>query len=264
MSMKTEGLHFQGMFVKDGLLMETEDASETKGQQKLEVWGITEARPFSCHQEGTYFVLVVQGVLFIRTGLTRTDARVYLPRSGWAVLHRGDVIAAAGKTKAVAIFMPGYNGLRQFGAALEERGRLRYIDGCSDTLLVCPPVKGEPCLNHLHIPNGITQTRHTHPSDRIGIIVGGRGLCITPGPPGMPDLHHPLEPGLVWRIPRGGEHSFHTTGDKEEFLDVIAFHPDSDFGPEHDYHPMLNRTLVEGVSANEESLAGIRTKSIDA
>ena len=30
---------------------------------------------------------------------------------------------------------------------------------------------------------------------------------------------------------------------------VIAYHPDSDFGPTHEVHPMINRTIVDGVSA---------------
>jgi hypothetical protein len=34
-------------------------------------------------------------------------------------------------------------------------------------------------------------------------------------------------------------------------LRVIAYHPDSDFGPTHEDHPMINRTMVGGVSASE-------------
>jgi hypothetical protein len=30
-------------------------------------------------------------------------------------------------------------------------------------------------------------------------------------------------------------------------MDVIAYHPDSDFGPENETHPMVNRTLVGGI-----------------
>jgi hypothetical protein len=40
-------------------------------------------------------------------------------------------------------------------------------------------------------------------------------------------------------------------------MDVIAWHPDSDFGPEDDDHPMVNRTIVDGVSAAK--IADIRT-----
>jgi hypothetical protein len=40
-------------------------------------------------------------------------------------------------------------------------------------------------------------------------------------------------------------------------LDVFAFHPDSDFGPAADDHPMVNRTVVGGVPAS--LLPGIQT-----
>jgi hypothetical protein len=30
---------------------------------------------------------------------------------------------------------------------------------------------------------------------------------------------------------------------------VIAYHPDSDFGPTHEVRPMMNRTIVDDVSA---------------
>jgi hypothetical protein len=45
------------------------------------------------------------------------------------------------------------------GGPCEAFGRLRYIDGCSDSLLVGPAVRGDPCLNHLHFPPGVSQTR---------------------------------------------------------------------------------------------------------
>jgi len=69
--------------------------------------------------------------------------------------------------------------VRQFGGPLEATGRLRYVDGCSDTLLVCPPRLGEPCLNHLHIPPHTQQSEHFHPSLRIGVIARGAGVCHT-------------------------------------------------------------------------------------
>ncbi len=144
-----------------------------------------------------------------------------------------------------------YRGLWQLGGPLEDKGRLRYIDGCSDTLLVCPPLLGEPCLNHLHIPPHTLQSSHTHPSTRLGVILRGSGECRTP------EGGFPLSPGMAWYIPTGCLHAF-TTG--EEALDVIAWHPDSDFGPTHDHHPMVSRTFVNGVSAS--GLPEIRTREI--
>jgi hypothetical protein len=48
---------------------------------------------------------------------------------------------------------------------------------------------------------------------------------------------------MVWQIPAGGVHRFLTT---DAQLDVIAYHPDSDWGPTDTEHPMLNRTWVDG------------------
>lgn len=135
------------------------------------------------------------------------------------------------------------------GGPIEPRGRLRYIDGCTDSLIIPPWRRGEACLNLLHIPPGVEQTMHTHPSDRIGVVVSGRGQCVAPD--GTTDLKR----GMIWRIPADGLHRFRTDG---EALQIVAWHPDSDFGPTDDDHPMLNKSFVGGVSAAE--IDAIRTR----
>lgn len=146
----------------------------------------------------------------------------------------------------LVVSLYGASGLFQLGGPVEERGRLHYIDGCSDTLLLSPVVRGDACLNLLVIPPQTCQTAHTHPSLRAGIIAAGHGLCR------LNSRDVPLQPGDLFVIDPETLHSFHTEG---ESLTVIAFHPDSDFGPHRDDHPMVNRTLVEGVSAARLSLA---------
>jgi Cupin domain len=137
-----------------------------------------------------------------------------------------------------------------FGGPVEDWGRLKYIDGCTDSLLI-PPVKfGDPCLNALYFPPGINQTQHTHPSLRAGLVIRGRGECVTP------EARTPLEPGVCFIIETDGLHYFRTPEDSS--MTVIAFHPDSDMGPKDDDHPMVNRTIVEGVSASK--IDAIRTK----
>jgi mannose-6-phosphate isomerase-like protein (cupin superfamily) len=149
---------------------------------------------------------------------------------------------------------PEYAGLPQLGGPVETGGRLKYIDGCSDSLLICPAIVGDPCLNLLHLPPGTEQTQHTHPSARIGIILRGAGVCKTP------DGEWQLRPGMFWFIPPEWQHSFHTGADS---LDVLAWHPDSDFGPSHDWHPMLNRTIVDGAPAHDARNVAIRTTSLE-
>ncbi|HMI92490.1 MAG TPA: AraC family ligand binding domain-containing protein [Polyangiales bacterium] len=129
-----------------------------------------------------------------------------------------------------------YQRVRQWGGPLEPLGRLRYVDGCTDSLLVCPPRSGDACLNHLHIPAHTRQSEHSHPSLRLGVIARGEGVCRTAA--GETALHA----GLGWLIPPGLVHGFSTT---ERSLDVLAWHPDSDFGPTDGDHPMLNRTFLQ-------------------
>lgn len=140
--------------------------------------------------------------------------------------------------RMIVVENAGYLGYRSHGGPIEAKGRMRYIDTCSDTLLCAPMIKGDPCLNHLHFPPGIDQTQHTHPSTRMGVVARGRGVCITP------DGEYPLRVGRIFYIPTNGLHRFKTFED--ESMDVIAYHPDSDFGPTHENHPMINRTLVGG------------------
>ncbi len=161
--------------------------------------------------------------------------------------------------------LTNYRAQALHGQGIEPEGRLKYIDGCTDSLLI-PPVKlGDPCLNHLHFPKGITQTPHTHPSHRIGIVARGSGECVTP----FGNL--PLYEGMIFVIKEwdgeshdvaldgtnqpNGTHKFNTY---DEAMDVIAFHPDSDFGPTDITHPMINRTIVDGKSAS--AFEHIRTK----
>ncbi len=168
-------------------------------------------------------------------------AGMYFSASGNVFLNGGSGITF--QTKA-------YRPQRLIGGPIEEAGRLKYIDGCTDSLLV-PPVKfGDPCLNALYFPPKTNQTQHTHPSLRAGLVVRGQGMCHTP------EANTPLFPGVCFIIETDCLHYFSTPANDE--MAVVAFHPDSDMGPKDDDHPMVNRTIVEGVPASE--IEAIRTK----
>lgn len=148
-------------------------------------------------------------------------------------------------THLIIVQTPSANAvLDMVGGPVELEGRLQYIDNCSDTLLLHPPLLGEPCLNYLHFPPETIQTSHYHPSFRFGIVIRGYGLCIE-GPLGTQGecQSSPLSPGDAFLIPADVMHSFSTM---DSAMDVIAFHPDSDWGPTHADHPMINRTWVNG------------------
>lgn len=130
----------------------------------------------------------------------------------------------------------GFKALNQVGGPLEASGRLVYIDGCSDTLLVSPPRLGDSSLNHLHFPPGIEQSFHIHPSIRAGMVVSGAGRASLGG-----GVELPLRAGAVFVLDERERHRFCTDGDE---MHIVAFHPDGDFGPTDENHPMKNRTLV--------------------
>ena len=91
-----------------------------------------------------------------------------------------------------AIVRKNYKGFFHLGGPVEEDGRLKYIDGCKDSLLI-PPVKlGDPCLNLLVFPPGTNQTMHTHPSVRLGMVISGKGVCV------VPEGEIPLYPGQIF------------------------------------------------------------------
>lgn len=134
----------------------------------------------------------------------------------------------------------GFRGIDIVGAS-EKSGRLSYIDGCTDSLLVMPPRLGDPCLNYLHFPMGIDQTQHLHPSIRMGIVIGGKGEAFQKPEGKREGWEEDLKKGMMFCLEEGEVHSFRTA---ENYMDIIAYHPDSDFGPSDTNHPMLNRTYI--------------------
>jgi hypothetical protein len=193
----------------------------------VRVWGLG-GEPLGLEPGSTYWVMITGGPVRCAFGADRftLGAACYLVAAETGVLEGGI---------GMVIQLAGYRGLRQVGGPLEPTGRLRYVDGCSDTLLVCPPRFGEPCLNHLHLPADTDQSFHTHDSLRLGLIARGAGECRTAAGA------TPLSPGLGWWIPAGLRHAFRTA---QSSLDVFAWHPDSDFGPTDGNHPMINRTRL--------------------
>lgn len=221
----------------------------SKNQYPTKLYAFAGANTFQLSPGSTYFVFQHQGFSFI-------NGRFPLAHGYFAsVTDKQVFLQGSEDSKAIIIERIGYNGVFLLGGPIEEKGRLKYIDGCTDSLLI-PPVKlGDPCLNHLHFPAGIDQTMHTHPSMRVGLVTRGHGECVTPYG------NIPLFPGQIFIIHEDtgkkaigldgkeyleGSHCFRTF---DGTMDVIAYHPDSDFGPQDEDHPMINRTIVDGISA---------------
>jgi quercetin dioxygenase-like cupin family protein len=152
----------------------------------------------------------------------------------------------------------GHSGITLFGGEVEDWGRLAYIDGCTDTLLVSPLRRGDPCLNALYFPAATRQTPHVHPSARCGVIIGGSGTCKTRRG------DHPLRKGDIFFLPPETHHSFCTDERpvaSRSALTVLAFHPDSDFGPTDTNHPMINRTYFKFLHRLVSSEASVEPRS---
>lgn len=184
--------------------------------------------PIEYPATGTQFGFIHSGnaELTCDSGTFRLAAGIYFSVPGALSLRGG---------RGLIVTANHHRGFFQFGGPVEEVGRLRYIDGCTDSLLLAPVALGDPCLNLLHIPANTQQSAHTHPSIRVGLIVSGTGECVTP------TERFALKPGLAFVIAADARHAFHTN---REALRVIAYHPDSDFGPTHECHPMVNRTIL--------------------
>lgn len=186
---------------------------------------------------GTHYGFVWQG----EAQLARAGQVAPLPMQAGMYFSLAEAGRVGGeKSAGFVVSCWAHEGEFLLGGPVGEAGRLAYIDGGTTSLLVPPLEAGDPCLNALYMPGNVVQTVHSHPSDRVGIAIGGFGECVGD------DRPHALRPGTVFYISAGQPHRF-CTGPLG--LNLIVFHPDSDMGVTHRDHPMLRRTLVEGVSA---------------
>lgn len=242
----------------------TETEMPSKGFLKLEL----APKLLFDHNEGPFRTLVfgftphsfvALPLGYTHLGLVVSGEIVLTTRNRERKLHEGDFFSVTGSANikgnghGMVSSRKGYDGMNLYGGPLDPQGKLRYINGCTDTLLVPPVRKGDACLNHLHFPKMVVQTPHTHPSIRVNIVYRGSGVCVLPD---EKPSEIPLVPGYAFVMLPETVHSFNT---EEDSMDVITYHPDSDTGMTDDDHPMVNRTIVDGVSAN--TLPEIRTQA---
>jgi hypothetical protein len=243
---------FESFDFKNGLLKDMSDSS-----YPCRLHGINGISEFETRCDASYFI-------FVHEGLVVVDDKFPILGGMYACVTGKDICSSQNNTKAFLIEVFNYKPPFILGGPVEEQGRLKYIDGCTDSLLVPPVRLGDPCLNHLHFPKDIIQTMHVHPTVRIGVVHRGEGRCVTPFGNVelykgqvfviLPDSGKSFK-GLDGNEHPEGSHCFYTT---EKEMDVIAWHPDSDYGPTDENHPMINRTIVDGVPASQ--IDEIRTK----
>src|SRR5262249_47328547 len=146
---------------------------------------------------GTHF-----GFIHAGSAVVQCASGTFMLRAGMYFAVPGEMHVARGS--GILLTRLGHCGFFHVGGPIEPTGRLRYIDGCTDSLLIPPVLRGDPCLNLLHLPPSTRQTPHTHPSLRIGLVVRGTGRCMTP----MGAVA--LAPGLAFVLRAGAVHCFHT------------------------------------------------------
>ena len=141
---------------------------------------------------------------------------------------------------AVIIKLPGFRSSEQVVGLVTpgDLGNLVYMDGATNTNIVNPGRSGDPCVNYVNFPAGMVQTRHVHPSHRVGLVL--KGHCTTETENGH---NVDLKAGDVFYMPRNTWHNF--VCDDE---DMIAFvmHPDSEDGPTDQKNPLKTRTYLKG------------------
>jgi hypothetical protein len=138
------------------------------------LWGVDDGA-LVLGGDATQFVFCWQGALTVR----QSGAWPHVLTAGmWAAVPGKAEIRPVGTdlSRGLVISRAGWLGMMQIGGPLEERGRLRYIDGCTDSLLVPPVRLGDPCLNGLWFPMGTVQTMHSHPSVRVRMAEIVRGM----------------------------------------------------------------------------------------
>lgn len=185
-------------------------------------------------KEASMFLIVMYGTIKV---YMQGKARIVLERGECIEINQDCVLESLGS--GLIISTEYYKGLFRATLELPMEGHLRFIDGCTDTVLLPSIVKGMPCLNFLYVPKYTTQAKHTHPSIRIGLVYSGVGECI------VNDDCHKLLPGVFFIVHQDTIHQFLTT---DNDLRIFVFHPDSDFGPSDEEHPMINKSLIDGDS----------------
>lgn len=195
-------------------------------------FGVCDATELFEHKTSSYYGYVLSGDAIVRA---QGGGEFFLVAGMYFSLPGPVSVVAQGTT--VVFERAGYRALSLAGGPVEQMGRLSYIDNCTASLIVAPARLGDPCLNQLVFPAGILQTLHTHPSVRLGVVYEGHGFCHLEG-----GLKIPLESGMAFYLPPHQRHCFES---RESRLCVIAYHPDSDYGPTDEAHPMINRTYIQ-------------------
>lgn len=144
-----------------------------------------------------------------------------------------------GSGTAVVVEYPGLHLLesRYYVQDILAQGNLSYIDGGTNTTAVNPGRLGDPVINYVHFPAGMTQTLHTHPSHRVGMVLKGLGQIELDN-----NELFDVREGEVFFMQRNVLHNFMCPFGQDVVLFVFA--PDSGTGPTDEVNPLKIRTYI--------------------
>ena len=236
--------HFKGLPCTDGLLA---DFSDDPHPTKFFGFG-WDGKTLSLANGMTHLGFVQDGEVLLTRDLAGAEQTVKLTRGMYFSCPDACVLRMTDGGRGVAVSRLNYHGHFVVGGPIQRgEGLLKYIDGGSTSLLIPPPLKGDPCLNYLHFPPRHKQRRHKHPSLRFTIVYEGSGKCTVPDDHGGV-MEIPLGPGSMFVIPTGGLHAI--DADDNGAMDIVTYDPDALVGWTDQHHPMLESTLL-GTAPNQ-------------
>ena len=213
------------------MMLNVEDQFETVDRWPLIITklGHGESRAFDA-TVGTWYI-VLQNASYYSDNVKFENVN-----AAFAVNNHFTIKCGAGS--AAVIKYPGLHLLesRYYVQNNLDMGNLSYIDGGTNTTAINPGRLGDPVVNYVHFPAGMTQTLHTHPSHRVGMVLQGRGLVE------LDNGDFPLKTGDVFFLQRNALHNFKCPYNEDVVLFVFA--PDSGTGPTDEINPLKIRTYV--------------------
>lgn len=215
--------------MKDMINVQGQFETQDRWPLKITKLAAGESRAFDA-TAGTYYIMLQEASYYSDT--------VKFESVNGAFAVNGHFTIKCQQGTAVVIEYPGLHLLesRYFVQDVLGMGNLSYIDGGTNTTAVNPGRLGDPVVNYVHFPAGMTQTLHTHPSHRVGMVLRGRGTV---------ELDHsnfPLQQGDVFFMQRNVLHNFTCPNGEDVVLFVFA--PDSGTGPTDEVNPLKIRTYI--------------------
>ena len=188
-----------------------------------------ESRAFDA-TDGTYYIMLENSSYYA------DNVKFENVNAAFAVNNHFTIKTGSGT--AAVIWYRGLHLLesRYYVQDVLDMGNLSYIDGGTNTTAINPGRLGDPVINYVHFPAGMSQTLHTHPSHRVGMVLKGRGLVE------LDTSEFELNQGSVFFMQRNVLHNFRCPYDQDVVLFVFA--PDSGTGPTDEVNPLKIRTYI--------------------